>query len=69
MWFKSKAPVLGDFEQLVLLGVLRLELQGGYSNIKAVETRRTVRGKGSNREAAEEVREEAKLATSLSRPR
>src|SRR5262245_17427028 len=22
MWFKSKAPVLGDFEQLVLLGVL-----------------------------------------------
>ncbi len=25
MWFKSKAPVLGDFEQLVLLGVLRLE--------------------------------------------
>ena len=27
MWFKSKAPVLGDFEQLVLLGVLRLELQ------------------------------------------
>src|SRR6266852_9029918 len=27
MWFKSRAPVLGDFEQLVLLGVLRLELQ------------------------------------------
>jgi len=27
MWFKNKAPVLGDFEQLVLLGVLRLELQ------------------------------------------
>ena len=27
MWFKTKAPVLGDFEQLVLLGVLRLELQ------------------------------------------
>src|SRR5438093_12765798 len=26
MWFKTKAPVLGDFEQLVLLGVLRLEL-------------------------------------------
>lgn len=26
MWFKQKAaPVLGDFEQLVLLGVLRLE--------------------------------------------
>ena len=26
MWFKPKAgPVLGDFEQLVLLGVLRLE--------------------------------------------
>jgi DNA-binding PadR family transcriptional regulator len=24
MWFKSKAQVLGDFEQLVLLGVLRL---------------------------------------------
>src|SRR2546422_2597708 len=24
MWFKSRAPVLGDFEQLVLLGVLRL---------------------------------------------
>src|ERR1041384_2111826 len=25
MWFKRNAPVLGDFEQLVLLGVLRLE--------------------------------------------
>jgi DNA-binding PadR family transcriptional regulator len=24
MWFKQKATVLGDFEQLVLLGVLRL---------------------------------------------
>jgi DNA-binding PadR family transcriptional regulator len=24
MWFKSQAPALGDFEQLVLLGVLRL---------------------------------------------
>ena len=24
MWFKTKQPVLGDFEQLVLLGVLRL---------------------------------------------
>lgn len=24
MWFKSDAPVLGDFEQLVLLGVMRL---------------------------------------------
>jgi PadR family transcriptional regulator len=24
MWFKSKPAVLGDFEQLVLLGVLRL---------------------------------------------
>jgi DNA-binding PadR family transcriptional regulator len=24
MWFKANAPVLGDFEQLVLLGVLRL---------------------------------------------
>lgn len=24
MWFKSNAPALGDFEQLVLLGVLRL---------------------------------------------
>ncbi len=27
MWLRAKAPVLGDFEQLVLLGVLRLELQ------------------------------------------
>jgi len=27
MWFKSRAPVLGDFEQLVLLAVLRLEPQ------------------------------------------
>src|SRR5687768_11865282 len=27
MWFKSSAPVLGDFEQLVLLGVLRLEIE------------------------------------------
>jgi DNA-binding PadR family transcriptional regulator len=26
MWFKSTAPALGDFEQLVLLGVLRLDL-------------------------------------------
>ena len=25
MWFKQKPPVLGDFEQLVLLGVLRLK--------------------------------------------
>jgi PadR family transcriptional regulator len=25
MWFKSKGAALGDFEQLVLLGVLRLE--------------------------------------------
>jgi PadR family transcriptional regulator PadR len=25
MWFKSKPAALGDFEQLVLLGVLRLE--------------------------------------------
>ena len=25
MWFKRGAPVLGDFEQLILLGVLRLE--------------------------------------------
>jgi DNA-binding PadR family transcriptional regulator len=24
MWFKNRPPVLGDFEQLVLLGVLRL---------------------------------------------
>jgi PadR family transcriptional regulator PadR len=27
MWVRSKTPVLGDFEQLVLLGVLRLELE------------------------------------------
>src|SRR3712207_1053215 len=27
MWVKHKASVLGDFEQLVLLGVLRLEVQ------------------------------------------
>lgn len=27
MWFKKKPAVLGDFEQLVLLGVRRLELQ------------------------------------------
>jgi DNA-binding PadR family transcriptional regulator len=27
MWFNSKAAVLGDFEQLVLLGVARLEIQ------------------------------------------
>jgi PadR family transcriptional regulator, regulatory protein PadR len=26
MWFKSNTPTLGDFEQLVLLGVARLEL-------------------------------------------
>ena len=24
MWFKAKAPALGDFEQLILFGVLRL---------------------------------------------
>ena len=24
MWFKSRSPALGDFEQLVLMGVLRL---------------------------------------------
>src|SRR5688500_16840811 len=27
MWFKYSAPALGDFEQLVLLGVARLEVQ------------------------------------------
>jgi PadR family transcriptional regulator, regulatory protein PadR len=27
MWFKNKASALGDFEQLVLLGVLRLEAE------------------------------------------
>jgi PadR family transcriptional regulator, regulatory protein PadR len=27
MWFKHKTPVIGDFEQLVLLGVLRLEAE------------------------------------------
>jgi len=27
MMFRTKAAVLGDFEQLVLLGVLRLELE------------------------------------------
>jgi PadR family transcriptional regulator PadR len=27
MWFMARAPVLGDFEQLVLLGVRRLELK------------------------------------------
>jgi DNA-binding PadR family transcriptional regulator len=27
MWLRSNAPTLGDFEQLVLLGVARLELQ------------------------------------------
>jgi PadR family transcriptional regulator len=30
MWFKSKPSVLGDFEQLVLLGVLRLEQDSAY---------------------------------------
>jgi DNA-binding PadR family transcriptional regulator len=29
MWFKSKPTALGDFEQLVLLGVLRLQ-EGAY---------------------------------------
>jgi PadR family transcriptional regulator, regulatory protein PadR len=29
MWFRRKAAVLGDFEQLVLFGVLRLE-DGAY---------------------------------------
>ena len=29
MWFKRKASALGDFEQLVLLGVLRLD-HGAY---------------------------------------
>jgi PadR family transcriptional regulator, regulatory protein PadR len=28
MWFKKHSPVLGDFEQLVLLGVMRLERDG-----------------------------------------
>ena len=27
MWFKKGVPTLGDFEQLVLLGVARLEVQ------------------------------------------
>jgi PadR family transcriptional regulator len=29
MWFRRRAPVLGDFEQLVLLGVLQLD-EGAY---------------------------------------
>ena len=29
MWFRSRTPALGDFEQLVLLGVLRLQ-DGAY---------------------------------------
>jgi len=29
MWSKSSAPTLGDFEQLVLFAVLRLEAQDG----------------------------------------
>ncbi|MBA2304482.1 MAG: helix-turn-helix transcriptional regulator [Acidobacteria bacterium] len=29
MWFKAKSAALGDFEQLVLLGVLRLQ-EGAY---------------------------------------
>ena len=29
MWFKKKQAILGDFEQLVLLGVLRLA-EGAY---------------------------------------
>ena len=29
MWFKSKSAPLGDFEQLVLLGVMRLD-EGAY---------------------------------------
>ena len=29
MWFKAKVPALGDFEQLVLFGVLRLD-DGAY---------------------------------------
>jgi PadR family transcriptional regulator PadR len=28
MWFKRSSPALGDFEQLVLLGVMRLERDG-----------------------------------------
>ena len=28
MWFKRQSPALGDFEQLVLLGVMRLEPDG-----------------------------------------
>ena len=27
MWFSKNAPVLGDFEQLVLMGVLRLDAE------------------------------------------
>jgi DNA-binding PadR family transcriptional regulator len=27
MWFSKNAPVLGDFEQLVLMGVLRLDTE------------------------------------------
>ena len=30
MWFKAKTAALGDFEQLVLLGVLRLEPEEAY---------------------------------------
>ncbi len=34
MWFKKAAPALGDFEQLVLLGVLRLGEEAYGANIR-----------------------------------
>ena len=43
MWFKSKAQVLGDFEQLVLLGVLRLEDQAYGAAIRQEIHRRSGR--------------------------
>ena len=43
MWFKPGAPSLGDFEQLVLLGVLRLEADAYGAAIRQEIHRRSGR--------------------------
>jgi PadR family transcriptional regulator PadR len=43
MWFKRRQPVLGDFEQLVLLGVLRLADEAYGAAIRQEIARRSGR--------------------------
>src|SRR5204862_6622716 len=48
MWSKAKAPALGDFEQLILLGVLRLGAEAYGAAIRQEIHRRSGRDVSMN---------------------